>query len=78
VRFKGNKKQRGIVLGLSGWHRTWIFLALGIAIGLVASAAWVTHWIWLFRSFGLFRALRSFGKDNVVRFARTGSATSWA
>jgi hypothetical protein len=42
---------------------TWIFLTLGIAIGLVALATWVTHWIWFFRSFGLFR---SFGKDNVV------------
>jgi hypothetical protein len=42
---------------------TWIFLTLGIAIGLVALAAWVTHWIWFFR---LFRLFRSFGKDNVV------------
>jgi hypothetical protein len=31
---------------------TWFFLALAIAIGLVALAAWVTHWIWFFRSFG--------------------------
>lgn len=46
---------------------TWIFLALGIAIVLVASAAWLTHLIWFFRAFGLFRLLRSFGKDNVAR-----------
>jgi hypothetical protein len=44
---------------------TW-YLALGIGIGLVALAAWATHWIWFFRSFGLFRAIRSLGKDNVV------------
>src|SRR5215831_8371225 len=30
-----------------------IFLALFIAIGLFALAAWGTHWIWYFRSFGM-------------------------
>jgi hypothetical protein len=33
---------------------TGIFLALFIAIGLFALAAWGTHWIWYFRSFGMF------------------------
>jgi len=33
-----------------GGH-TWVFF-LGIAIGLVALAAWVTHCIWFFRLFG--------------------------
>jgi len=46
---------------------TWIFPTLGIAIGLVALAAWVTHFIWFFRSFGLFRSIRSLGTDNVAR-----------
>jgi hypothetical protein len=55
-----------IILAQASDGSTWIFLALGIAIGLVALAAWVVHWIWFFRSFGLFRKLRSFGKDNVV------------
>lgn len=31
---------------------TWI-LALAIAIGLFALAAWGTHWVWYFRSFGM-------------------------
>jgi len=39
---------------------------LGIAIGLVALGAWLTHWTWFFKSFGLFRAIGSLGKDNVV------------
>jgi hypothetical protein len=30
-----------------------IFLAHFIAIGLFALAAWGTHWIWYFRSFGM-------------------------
>ena len=42
-------------------------LSLPIAIGLVALAAWVTHFIWFFRSFGLFRSIRSLGTDNVAR-----------
>jgi len=45
----------------------WIFPTVAIAIGLVALAAWATHWVWFFRSFGLFRFYRSFGKDNVIR-----------
>jgi hypothetical protein len=56
-----------IILAQASDGSTWIFLALGIAIGLVALAAWATHWIWFFRSFGLFRVLVSFGKDNVAR-----------
>src|SRR5215470_4685075 len=39
-----------------------IFLALFIAIGLFALAAWGTHWIWYFRSFGM--------RGNVVLNAR--------
>ena len=31
-----------------------IFLAVFIAIALLALAAWGTHWIWYFRSFGMF------------------------
>ncbi|MBO0763205.1 MAG: hypothetical protein J2P50_01230 [Hyphomicrobiaceae bacterium] len=46
---------------------TSVLPALFIAIGLVALAAWATHWVWFFRSFGLFRAFTSFGKDNVVQ-----------
>jgi len=45
----------------------WIFPTVAIAIGLVALAAWATHWVWFFRSFGLFRFYRSFRKDNVIR-----------
>ena len=41
-----------------------IFLALFIAIGLFALAAWGTHWIWYFRSFGMFAG------GNVVLSAR--------
>jgi len=55
-----------IILTQASDGGTGIFLALFIAIGQVALAAWVTHWIWFFRSFGLFRTIRSFGKDNVV------------
>ena len=29
-------------------------------------AAWATHMIWFFRSFGFVRFYRSFGKDNVI------------
>jgi hypothetical protein len=36
---------------------TWIFLTLGIAIGLVVLAAWLTHLIWLLRSLKFFRSL---------------------
>jgi hypothetical protein len=36
-------------------------------IGLVTMSAYITHRIWCFRSFGLFRVFRSFGKDNPVR-----------
>jgi hypothetical protein len=36
---------------------TWIFPALGIAIGLVALAAWLTHIIWFLRSLVFFRTL---------------------
>jgi len=46
-----------IILTQASDGGTGIFLALFIAIGQVALAAWVTHWIWFFRSFG---------KDNVV------------
>ena len=57
-----------IILAQASDGSTWMFLAaLGIAIGLAALAAWFTHWIWFFRSFGLFRAIRSLGKDNVVQ-----------
>jgi len=56
-----------IILAQASDGSTWLFLSLGITIGLVALAAWMTHWIWFFRSFGLFRVFKSFGKDNVVR-----------
>jgi len=36
---------------------TWIFLTLGIAIGLVALAAWLTHSIWFLRSLVFFKSL---------------------
>jgi precorrin-6x reductase len=36
---------------------TWIFLTLGIAIGLVAMAAWLTHSIWFLRSLVFSRSL---------------------
>ena len=49
---------------------TWIFLTLGIAVGLVALAAWVTHWIWFFRllqaAVTVLASRQSFGQDNVV------------
>ena len=45
----------------------WIFPTVAIAIGLVALAAWATHVVWFFGSFGFFRFYRSFGKDNVIR-----------
>src|SRR5262245_50012282 len=56
-----------IILAQASDGSTWIFLALAIAIGLAALAAWVTHWIWFFRSFRLLRNLTSFGKDNAAR-----------
>ncbi len=49
---------------------TWI-LVLAIAIGLVALAAWVTHLIWLFRSFGLSSPLlmdKEFLAKNSLRY----------
>jgi flagellar biogenesis protein FliO len=48
-------------LAQASYGGTWIFLALGIAIGLVALAAWVSHRIWFFSSFGLFPAFTSSG-----------------
>src|SRR5215813_8191496 len=57
-----------IILAQASDGSTWIFFAaLGIAIGLVALGAWLTHCIWFFKSFGLFRAIGSLGKDNVVQ-----------
>jgi len=57
---------------------TWIFLALGIAIGLVALAAWLTHLIWFLRSFVFFRSL---GKGNLLNaqywLGMIGSAHYW-
>jgi hypothetical protein len=43
-----------IILTQAADGGTWIFLALFIVIGLFALAAWATHWIWYFRSFGMF------------------------
>ena len=43
-----------IILTQASDGGTGIFLALFIAIGLFALAAWGTHWIWFFRSFGMF------------------------
>ena len=43
-----------IILTQASDGGTGIFLALFIAIGLFALAAWGTHWIWYFRSFGMF------------------------
>jgi hypothetical protein len=42
-----------IILTQASDGGTGIFLALFIAIGLFALAAWGTHWIWYFRSFGM-------------------------
>jgi len=57
-----------IILAQASDGSTWIFFAaLGITIGLVALGAWLTHCIWFFKSFGLFRAIGSLGKDNVVQ-----------
>ena len=42
-----------IILTQASDGGTGIFLALFIAIGLFALAAWGTHWIWYFRSFGV-------------------------
>jgi len=53
-----------------GGH-TWIFF-FGIAIGLVALAAWVTHCIWFFRSFGsgsvLSKESRAIIRNNGLRY----------
>src|SRR5215831_16253142 len=43
-----------IILTQASDGGTGIILALFIAIGLFALAAWGTHWIWYFRSFGMF------------------------
>ena len=43
-----------IILAQASDGGTGIFLALFIAIALFALAAWGTHWIWYFRSFGMF------------------------
>jgi len=40
---------------------TWIFLTLGVAIGLVALAAWLTHLIWFLRSLEFFRSTFGMG-----------------
>ena len=53
-----------IILTQAAEGGTWIFLALFIVIGLFALAAWATHWIWYFRSFGMF------ARGNVVLNAR--------
>jgi hypothetical protein len=42
-----------IILAQGSDSDMWILIALGIA-GVVALAAWGTHWIWHFRSFGMF------------------------
>jgi hypothetical protein len=57
-------------LAQASYGGTWIFLALGIAIGLVALAAWATHVIWYLkfvRSYG--KELRSLGKENVTYYS---------
>jgi hypothetical protein len=49
---------------------TFIFFGLVIAIGLIALAALVTHWIWYFkvlRSYG--KELRWCRKENVTRYS---------
>jgi len=53
-----------IILTQASDGGTGIFLTLFIAIGLFALAAWGTHWIWYFRSFGMFAG------GNVVLSAR--------
>jgi hypothetical protein len=42
-----------IILAQASDSGMWIFIAVGIAVA-VALAAWGTHWIWYFRSFGMF------------------------
>ena len=42
-----------IILAQASDSGMWILIALGIAV-VVALAAWGTHWIWYFRSFGMF------------------------
>ena len=53
-----------IILTQASDAGTGILLALFIVIGLFALAAWGTHWIWYFRSFGMFAG------GNVVLSAR--------
>lgn len=42
-----------IILAQASDTGIWILIAVGIAVA-VALAAWGTHWIWHFRSFGMF------------------------